>query len=233
MFFRSPIGRLISFLFSLGIAAIIYFAVIKDRVDNAKDTSSNGNPTEAGGESLYKRANFTKALTAVRSKIGGDSELLKVQVLPGQAEFQVKKGEKADGYRYTAKGGELQKIKVEIVGGGSIEGLQYPFRTVDPGVTEKLDKAVRERKGLHATTMTLERGPVGTRLVWTINAEGNGRTGLVFNARPDGSGLADPTKFAQGKTTTPGGSAINKAQKQQQCILKADSDAGRIQACLK
>ena len=196
MFFRSPVGRLISFLFSLGIAAIIYFAVIKDKVDTAKDSSSNGNPTEAGGESLFKTANFTKALTAVRSKIGGDAELLKIQVLPGQAEFQVKKGEKADGYRYTAKGGELQKVKVEIVGGGTIEGLQYPFHTVDPGVTEKLDKAVRERKGLHATTMTLEKGPVGTRLVWTINAEGNGRTGLVFNARPDGSGLADPTKFA-------------------------------------
>jgi hypothetical protein len=232
MFFRSPVGRLISFLFSLGIAAIIYFAVIKDKVDNAKDSSSNGDPTQVGGDSLYKRANFTKALTAVRSKIGGDSELLKVQVVPTQAEFQVKKGERADGYRYTAKGGDLQKVKVEIVGGGTIEGLQYPFRAIDPGVTENLDRAVRERKGLHPTTMTLEKGPVGARLAWTISAEGNGRTGLAFKARPDGSGLADPAKFA-GAGAKPGGSAVTKAQKQQQCILKAGSDATRSQACLK
>jgi hypothetical protein len=229
MFFRSPVGRLLSFLFSLGIAAVIYFAVVKDRVDNAKDSSSNGDPTQAGGESLFKAANFTKALTAVRGKIGGDSELLKIQVVPTQAEFQVKRGERADGYRYTAKGGQLQKVKVEIVGGGTIEGLQYPFRSVDPGVTEKLDNAVRARNGLRATTMTLQKGPVGTKLVWTINAEGNGRTGLVFNAPPDGSGLTEPGKAASRR----GAKALSKAQKQQQCILKAGSDAARIQACLK
>ena len=229
MLFRSPLGRLLSFLFSLGIAAILYFAVIKDKVDDANDSSSSGNPTEAGGESLFKQANFTKALTAVRGKIGGDAELLKIQVLPGQAEFQVKKGEKAEGYRYTAKGGELDKVKVEIVGGGSIEGLQYSFRIVDPAVTEKLDAAVRAHRGLHPTTMTLEKGPVGDKLLWTINADGNGRTGLVFNAKPDGSGLAEPTKFARGK----GGGSVPKPQKQQECILKAGSDAQRIQACLK
>jgi hypothetical protein len=229
VFFRSPVGRLLSFLLSLGVIAIVYFAVVKPKTDDAKDKAASSDPTQAGGDSLYRRANFTKALTAVRTKIGGDAELLKIQVLPGQAEFQVKRGERADGYRYTAKGGELQKVKVEIVGGGSIEGLQYPFRVVDPGVTEKLDAAVRARKGLHATTMTLERGPVGTRLVWTVNAEGNGRTGLVFNARPDGSGLAEPGKAAARR----GASALSKAQKQQQCILKAGSDAARIQACLK
>src|SRR4051812_38727897 len=151
MFFRSPIGRLVSFLFTLGVAAIVYFGFIKDKVDNAKESSSNGDPTQAGGESLYKQANFTKALSAVRAKIGGDGEMLKIQVLPGQAEFQVKKGQRAEGYRYAAKGGDIQKVKVEIVGGGSIEGLQFPFRTVDPGVTDKLDASVRARKGLHPT----------------------------------------------------------------------------------
>jgi hypothetical protein len=229
VFFRSPVGRLLSFLLSLGIVAIVYFGVVKPKTDDAKDSAASSDPTQVGGHTLFKRANFTKALTAVRSKVGGDAEMLKIQVVPSQAEFQVKRGERADGYRYTAKGGQLQKVKVEIVGGGSIEGLQFPYRVVDPGVTEKLDAAVRAHKGLHATTMTLERGPVGTRLAWTVNAEGNGRTGLVFTARPDGTGLTEPGKAASER----GAKALSKAQKQQQCILKAGSDASRIQACLK
>jgi hypothetical protein len=221
VFLSSPVGRLLSFLFTLGIAAVLYFALIKDRVDNAKDSSSNGNPTETGGESLFKRANFTKALATVRGRIGGDAEMLKIQVLPGEAEFQVKRGQRADGYRYTARGGRLEKVRVEIVGGGTIEGLQYPFRVVAPGVTELLDNSVRERKGLHATTMTLEKGPAGTKLAWTINAEGNGRTGLVFSATPEGSGLKAL------------GGSVPSARKQQECILKAGSDARKIQACVK
>ena len=223
MFFRSPLGRLLTFLLTIAVIAIAYFAVIKDKTDDATDKASE-NPTEAGAESLFEQANFTKALAAVRAKVSGDAELLKIQVLPAQAEFQVKRGERADGYRYSARGGRLQKVDVEIVGGGSIEGLQFPFRSVDPGVTEKLARAVRSQNGLRATVMTLEKGPAGAKLAWTINAEGNGRTGIVFIASPDGSALR-----------TPGGSAAGpgSARKQQECILKAGSDAAKIQACLK
>src|SRR3954453_7897678 len=198
MFFRSPVGRLISLLFTGGIAGILYFTVIKDKVDDANNSSPSGDPTQAGAESLFKQANFTKALTAVRSKESGGAQMLEIQVIPGQATFQVKKGEKATGYRFNPKSGDLQQVKVEIVGGGSLEGSQYSLRRVSPDVTERLDQAVRKHKGLHPTTMTLQRGPVGTKLIWTVNAEGNGRTGLVFDANPDGSGLAEPTAFNRG-----------------------------------
>jgi hypothetical protein len=231
MTLRSPLGRLLSLLFSGAIAAILYFAVIKDKVDDANKTASGGDPTKAGNESLFEQANFTKALTALRSRESGDAPMLEIQVLPGQAEFQVKKGEKATGYRYSAASGDMKKVKVEIVGSGSLEGSQYSLRRVAPDITERLDKGVREHKGLHATTMTLKRGPVGTKLVWTVNAEGNGRTGLVFEANPDGSGLAEPTAFNQ--RGGGGSAALSKARKQQQCIVKAGSDAQKIQACLK
>jgi hypothetical protein len=231
VFLRSPLGRLLSLLFSGGIAAILYFAVIKDKVDDANKSSSGGDPTQAGHESLFKQANFTKALTALRSRESGDAPMLEIQVLPGQAEFKVKKGEKATGYRYTAASGDMQKVRVEIVGTGSLEGSQYSLRRVAPDVTERLDKAVREHKGLHATTMTLKRGPVGTKLIWTVNAEGNGRTGLVFDANPDGSGLAEPAEF--NRRAGGGSPALDKARKQQKCIVKAGSDAQQIQACLK
>jgi hypothetical protein len=233
MLFRSPLGRLLSLLFTAGIAAILWFAVIKDKVDEAKNNSPSGDPTKAGQESLFKQANFTKALAALRSKENGDAQMLEVQVIPGQASFQVKKGQKATGYRYDAKSGDTQQVKVEIVGGGSLEGSQYSLRRVSPDVTERLDKAVRKHNGLRPTTMTLQRGPVGTKLIWTVNAEGNGRTGLVFDANPDGSGLAEPTAFNRGSSGAPGAPALDKARKQQQCIVKAGSDAQQIQACLK
>src|SRR3954452_8636088 len=225
MFFRSPVGRLLSLLLTGGIAAILYFTVIKDKVDDARNNSPSGDPTQAGAESLFKRANFTKALTALRSKESGGAQMLEIQVIPGQASFQVKKGEKATGYRYNAKSGDMQQVKVEIVGGGSIAGSEFSLRRVSPDVTERLDKAVRAHKGLRPTTMTLQRGPVGTKLVWTINAEGNGRTGLVFDANPDGTGLASPpTVFGRGRAGSAGAPALDKARRQQQCIVKAGSD---------
>jgi hypothetical protein len=81
--------------------------------------------------------------------------------------------------------------------------------------------------------MTLKRGPVGTKLIWTVNAEGNGRTGLVFDANPDGSGFADPTEFNRRAGGGGSSAALAKARKQQRCIVKAGSDAQKIQACLK
>src|SRR3954447_5275873 len=233
MLFRSPLGRLLSLLFTAGIAAILWFTVIKDKVDDARNNSPSGDPTKAGQESLFRQANFTKALAALRSKENGDAQMLEIQVIPGETSFQVKKGEKATGYRYNAKSGDTQQVKVEIVGGGSIAGSEFSLRRVSPDVTERLDKAVRTHKGLRPTTITLQRGPVGTKLVWTINAEGNGRTGLVFDANPDGTGLASPTAFGRGRAGSAGAPALDKARRQQQCIVKAGSDAQKIQACLK
>jgi hypothetical protein len=42
------------------------------------------------------------------------------------------------------------------------------------------------------TVMTLERSAIDGNLGWTINAEGGGRTGLVYNADPDGSNVTSP-----------------------------------------
>ena len=222
MILRSPLGRLLSLLLTAGVAAIVYFGFIKDKVD-----SSGSDPTKAGAESLFKRANFTKALGAVRAREGGGAPMLKIQVLPGQGEFQIKEGQRARGYRYDPKSGDLEKIKVQIVGPGSIEGEDFSLRRVPTDVTERLDRAVRAHKGLHATVMTLERGTVDRQLRWTVNAEGNGRTGIVFNANADGSGIQQPG----GNITQP--KSFNKARRQQQCIVAAGSDTKKMQACLK
>ena len=240
MFFRSPVGRLVSALFSLGIAAVIYFGFVKGKEDDANKKAEENDPTQISADkSLYKSDNFAEALDKLRSKEGNSPGMLKIAVLPASAEFQVRNGEKADGYRYNAKTGDLESVKVQIIGSGSIADDDFPLARVKKGITERLAAAVKEKNpSAHATNMTLEKGLTNGILYWSVNAEGGGRTGLVYQARPGGSGFADPVEFSQrlNKTSGPqGGSSpsVPDVQKQADCIRKAGGDAAKIQACIK
>src|SRR5262245_9089141 len=71
-------------------------------------------------------------------------------------------------------------------------------------------------RDLEVTVMTLEKSAVDGRLRWAINAEGGGRSGLVYNAQPDGSNVTSPTQEATDMTD---------------CIQKAGTDVTKIQAC--
>jgi hypothetical protein len=199
---RTLIGmRLVIAVVGLALVAVPLL-VIRGMVDDTVDRVTKqvgfenvpANPTDiSDGESLYRQENFAKALDELRSR-AGDAELLKVGVLPYMAEFQIKVGERAKGYRYYAKNGDMGEFNVKIIGTGSLQGDQFPMKTVNAGSTEKLDAAVTERDGaLTVTNMTLERGLTNGRLAWSINSESDDRTGIVFVAKADGSGLADPT----------------------------------------
>src|SRR5262249_20633070 len=95
---------------------------------------------------------------------------------------------------------------------------------------------------------------VDGQLKWTINAEGGGRTGLVYNAEPDGSNVTSPlgniagsgtstgTTGTTGTTATTGGgsggatggvTAPNGKTPQEiaNCIQQAGTDVSKIQAC--
>jgi len=148
-------------------------------------------------QSLYRAENFGAALSALEVRTGKQPELLEVDVMPWMAEFQIKDGERAKGYRYYAKNGDLGEFKVKVVGPGSLEGSQFPYSTLSAGVTEKLAaSAGRQGAGLKVTNMTIRRQIVDGRLAWSVNAESDARTGIVFEADPDGSGLADATERA-------------------------------------
>ena len=94
--------------------------------------------------------------------------------------------------------------------------------------------------------MTLEKSAVDGQLKWTINAEGGGRTGLVYNAEPDGSNVTSPLGGIAGSgTSTSGGGTSSSAsggitvtapsgktpQQITECIQKAGTDVSKIQAC--
>jgi len=239
-------GRLVFALVGLALVAVPAYlikTVVMDKVDDVtKEVGFENVPSDPtdidASESLYRADNFGEALTALEEHAGTNPELLKVGVLPYMVEFQIKDGERAKGYRYYAKNGEMGEFKVKIIGSGSIEGSQFPYETIDAGLTEKIAAAVAERDGsLHVTNMSLERGLVGGELGWSINAESGDRTGIVFQADADGSGLADPTQRAldQSGGQRGGGSdsSTKDALSQVECLQQAGGDVAKVQACME
>jgi hypothetical protein len=182
--------------------AVLIKGFIHGKVDEAnKSAGVESVPANAqdidGSQSLYRAENFGAALAALEEHAGKSPELLEVDVMPYMAEFQIKDGQKAKGYRYYAKNGEMGEFKVKLVGPGSLDGSQFPYSTIDAGVTQKLAGSAAGQGGdLKVTNMTIRRQIIDGDLGWSVNAESDTRTGIVFQAKPDGSGLTDPAQQA-------------------------------------
>lgn len=178
---------------------------------------SGDSVSNEGNSDLFTSAGFQKAYDAVTDEAGENVQALETQITDGGASFKLRNGEQATGFIYT--GGELHDVKVDVIGTGSLEGQDYPFSEVDPEAIDKIISGIKQQAGvpdLKVTVMTLAQSPVDGQLKWTMNAEGGGRTGLVYTAEPDGSNVTSPTQTAQGITD---------------CIQKAGTDVAKIQAC--
>jgi hypothetical protein len=201
-----------------------------------------------GNEDLFTSEGFNKAYLAVADKAGDNAEALQVQITEGGADFKLRSGEAATGFIYT--GGELHDEDVQVIGPGSLEGQSFPLSEVDPAAIDKIVDGVQSESGISdikVTVMTLEKSSVDGELKWTINAEGGGRTGLVYNANPDGSNVTSPLGAvagggtgATGGSTTPTeppstGYGANTETKSPQdvveCVQQAGGDINKIQAC--
>jgi hypothetical protein len=193
--------------------------------------SSDGTSTN-GNDELFTTAGFQKAYDAVNDKTGENAQVLQVQITAGGADFKLRNGEQATGFIYT--GGDLHDEKVDVIGPGSLEGQDFPFSEIDPAAIDKIVSGVQSESGVSdvkVTVMTLEKSAVDGKLKWTINAEGGGRTGLVYNAEPDGSNVTSPLggiAGAGGTTSTTGGKS---PQEIANCIQQAGTDVSKIQAC--
>jgi hypothetical protein len=225
------------------VLSLLIRGLVSDKVDDANKSAGFQNiPADAqdidDSQSLYRAANFGAALTALEEHAGKNPELLEVDVMPYMAEFQIKDGQKAKGYRYYAKNGDMGEFKVKIVGGGSIEGSQFPYETIGAGVTERLAaSAAKQGNELKVTNMTIRREIIDGHLAWSVNAESDSRTGLVFEADPNGSGLADATQRALDRSGAQdgagSGSAAKDAGSQSDCLLEAAGDVAKVQACVE
>jgi hypothetical protein len=207
---------------------------------------SSGGVSTNGNTDLFTTAGFQKAYDAVTDKAGENAQALQVQITEGGADFKLRNGEQATGFIYT--GGDLHDEKVDVIGPGSLNGQDYPFSEIDPAAIDKIVSGVKETAGVSdvkVTVMTLEKSPVDGQLKWTINVEGGGRTGLVYNAEPDGSNVTSPlgdiAGGGSGVTTTGGGSSSagggvttpngKTPQEIANCVQQAGTDISKIQAC--
>jgi hypothetical protein len=221
------------------VPALLIKGLVRDKIDDANTAAGFQNiPANAidieDSQSLYRTENFGAALSALEEHAGDHPELLSVGVQPYMAEFQIKDGQRAKGYRYYAKNGEMGEFKVKIIGPGSIEGSQFPYETISGGVTQKLAAQVAERDGaLRVTNMTIERGIIEGDLAWSVNTESDERTGIVFQADPDGSGLADATKRALKRTGAESDSATTDALSQADCLQEAGGEVAKVKACVQ
>jgi hypothetical protein len=232
--------RLTIIVISLALSAMaVIKAVVRDTVDEVNRVAGfeniPANPIDIeDSQSLYREENFDAALSALEEHAGHDPALLSVGVLPYLAEFQIKDGQRAKGYRYYAKNGEMAAFNVKLVGSGSIEGSQFPYETIGAGVTQKLAASVTKRDpSLSVTNMTIERGLVEGELAWSVNAESDERTGVVFQADPDGSGLADATTRAPERGCAGSAPTTNEAPSQTDCLPRASGDAVKIQPSIQ
>jgi hypothetical protein len=210
---------------------------------------SSGGTSTNGNDDLFTTAGFQKAFDAVKDKAGENGQALQVQITEGGADFKLRNGEQATGFVYT--GGDLHDEQVQVVGPGSLNGQDFPFSEIDPAAIDKIVTGVKSQgdvSDLKVTVMTLEKSPVDGQLKWTINAEGGGRTGLVYNADPDGSNVTNPlggiagagsgttststsgggSNSASGGVTAPNGRTPAEIA---QCVQQAGTDVSKIQAC--
>jgi hypothetical protein len=190
---------------------------------------SGGGVSNEGNSELFTTAGFQKAFDAVQDKAGENGQALQVQITRGGADFKLRNGEQATGFVYT--GGDLHDETVEVIGPGSLEGQDFPFSEIDPAAIDKIVSGVKEKAGvsdLNVTVMTLEKSSVDGQLKWTINAEGGGRSGLVYNAEPDGSNVTSPLGDIAGSGSHGG---TESPQDIATCVQQAGTDVSKIQAC--
>jgi hypothetical protein len=215
--------------------------------------SSSSSPTNVSADqSLYKPANLEKAISAVEGKVGAQGGLLELQVLPGQADFTLRNGEKAFGYRWTVSDQSLAPLQINVVGSGSLKGQDFPLSQASPAAMEKIVAAIA-KQGMTPTTMTLRRQVSDGLVGWAVTADGSGRTGVAYTADVAGNHVINAEQAAtsaaslasqaasqasQAASRASGSSsgsnvnsALAQAQKLQQCVANANGDPNALSLC--
>lgn len=201
-------------------------------------SSDSGSSGGSGGGDQFTSSAFQRTLDQVELDTGEDAELLEVQITSAGTDYKIRAGEKASGLHFDPGSSDAQDVQVNVIGTGSLADSAFPISDVDPAAIDKMVNGAAAASGagdFKVTVMTLGKS-FTPDVMWTINGEASGRTGLVLQANPDGSGLSSPTGAVPGGAT---GSATGTTaapsgvdpQAITECIQKAGGDVNKIQAC--
>ncbi len=142
---------------AVAVVVIVAAGVTAKIVLSHSGSASSSNPTNVSADqSLYRPANLQRAISAVEAKVGSRAGLLELSVLPGQADFTLRHGEKAFGYRWDASALSLAPLSINVVGSGSLNGQDFPLSQAQPTAMGKI-AADLAHQGMTASTMTLRR----------------------------------------------------------------------------
>ncbi len=242
-------------------ALILVGGVVAAKIvlSHSSSGSSSSNPTSVSADqSLYRPANLQKAISAVEGKVGSSAGLLELSLLPGQADFTLRNGEKAIGYRWDASSLSLAPLSINVIGSGSLKGQDFPLSQAQPDAMGKIVAALAQQ-GMTPSTMTLRRGVSDGIVGWSVSADGGGRTSVAYTADVGGSHVvnveqaaasaasvasqavsqaasqasqaASQASQAAGQASQSGASALKTAQKLQQCVASANGDPNAMALC--
>jgi hypothetical protein len=197
-------------------------------------SSDSSGGSGSGGGDQFTSAAFQRTLDQVELDTGEDAELLEVQITSAGTDYKIRAGEKASGLHFDPGSSDSQDVQVNVIGTGSLADSAFPISDVDPAAIDKIVDGAAAASGaddFKVTVMTLGKS-FTPDVMWTINGEASGRTGLVLQANPDGSGLSSPTGAVPGgaTSTTTAPSGVDP-QAIADCIQKAGGDVNKIQAC--
>jgi hypothetical protein len=223
---RNPIGRVVSFGFSLALLALLWATVGHNIVDDIKtDTARQG----GGGpqsERLVNEKNFAPIVDALRDKVGPDGQLLSVTMRPTSVEFVVRDGGKATGYRSQDGSTDLDEVGVNLYGPGTVADSAFSISKLDAAAPERLAAAIsrKEDGDFNLTIATLEREGNGN-LLWDMKGTIGGR-GVAYVSAYNGK------KVEVFNPVSPRQSSVPKGVTDiQDCIKAANNDPAKLQAC--
>jgi hypothetical protein len=200
--------------FVAGLAAVAILASlftvllqsVTDKVDKVgRATARSAEPAFAEptrirrSESLFRVGNFERSLAALRRRVGNGAPMVKVQLLSYGVDFHIRRGERdAYGFQWFAKEAKLRPVEVRVLGPGGLDDEDFPLETVSSDAVRRLAARVREEDpSFEPRVLTLARVPPDGYLLWTVVAETPEHGSVVWHARPNGTGFAEPGAFAR------------------------------------
>src|SRR3954453_21809290 len=216
---------------ALAAAALVAVGCGGSSQQTANDVSQGpGHGADDG--SLYRSANLTKALDAMKKEIGDGGQVTAFKLEPASIKSEVKKDGKDQTLIINSK------FKPTQVGIGAAVSAPFALKVIKAPVPEKIVESLSSKgvtlKDVNYFLVSDVQGDTS----WLVYTNGKG----TFQAKLDGSGVkaigagagststADADKQAK-QAEEAAKSTAKSAQSLQDCLSKAGTDASAVQKC--